>query len=61
LDVAHHYGTPVFFKWNLIGNKAADPWREEFPKQLTANSSLEEWFPPELRRKDTPTKQPKLL
>lgn len=31
LDALGSYNTPVFFKGNLRGNKAAFPWREEFP------------------------------
>ncbi len=31
LDALGGYNTPVFFKGNLRGNKAAVPWREEFP------------------------------
>lgn len=31
LDVLDTQGVPVFFKGNLEGNPAADPWREYFP------------------------------
>lgn len=34
------YAIPVFFKGNLRGNPAADPWREEFPQFKGATREL---------------------
>lgn len=32
VHLCEHDGIPVFFKGNLRGNPAADPWLEEFPE-----------------------------
>jgi len=32
LDTLGRQGVPVFFKGNLRGCAAAEPWREEFPR-----------------------------
>jgi len=34
LDVLAMQGVPVFFKGNLKGNSAAQPWREEYPDTI---------------------------
>jgi protein gp37 len=36
LKVFRFFGVPVFFKGNLRGNPAADPWREEYPEEVKA-------------------------
>lgn len=32
LEILDEQGIPVFFKGNLAGNQAAEPWRESFPE-----------------------------
>jgi protein gp37 len=32
LEILNYFQVPVFFKGNLKGNPAAEPWREEFPQ-----------------------------
>jgi protein gp37 len=35
IDYFGDMDVPIFFKGNLAGNPAADPWREEFPRQTS--------------------------
>lgn len=44
IDVLHRGGTAVFFKGNMKGNQAADPWLEEFPEETRLATFQEALF-----------------